>query len=104
MAKWYGTIGFVESKEVSPGVWDDEVTERKYFGEVNRSRRMYQAADQINDNLNISNEFSIVSDPYVDEHIHSMKYLEFKGTRWKITNVEDQYPKLILTVGGVYNG
>lgn len=104
MAKWYGTIGYVETEEVDPGVWKEQVTERKYSGDVNRNKRMLQTADQLNDNINISNEFSIVSDPYANEHFHSMRYIEFMGAKWKITNVEVQYPRLILTAGGVYNG
>lgn len=104
MAKWYGKIGYAETVEVKPGVWQEQITERKYFGDVNRNKRMLQTADQLNDNINVSNEFSIVSDPYANEHFHSMRYIEFMGTRWKISTVDVQYPRLILTVGGVYNG
>ena len=104
MAKWYGKIGYVETVEVKPGVWQEQITERNYFSDVNRNKRMLQTADQLNDNVNVSNEFSIVSDPYATEHFHSMRYREFMGTKWKISTVDVQYPRLILTVGGIYNG
>jgi hypothetical protein len=54
--------------------------------------------------LAINNQISIVADPFANQNFHSMKYVEFMGTRWKITNVDVQYPRLILTMGGVYNG
>lgn len=104
MAKWCGKIGYAETIETKPGVWQEQIAERTHYGDVNRNKRMLQTVDQLNDNINIANEFSIVHDPYALEHFHSMKYIEFMGTRWKISTVEVQYPRLILTVGGVYNG
>lgn len=104
MAKWYGVIGYIETVETTPGVYEEVATERKYYGDLTRNSRRLQTANQVNDNVNISNELSIVADPYANAHFHTMRYAEFKGTRWKITNVEVQYPRLILTLGGVYNG
>lgn len=105
MAKWCGKIGYAETIETKPGVWQEQITERTHYGDVTRNKRMLQTTDQLNDNINIANEFSIVRDPYALEHFHSMKYIEFMGTRWKISTVDaSQYPRLILTVGGVYNG
>lgn len=104
MAKFYGVIGFAETEVTSPGVWKERITERNYYGDLVRNTRRLQTTDQINDNINIANEISIVSDPYANEHFHAMRYAEFQGAKWKITNVQVQYPRLILTVGGVYNG
>ena len=58
----------------------------------------------MNDNVNLANELSIVADPYANEHFFAMRYVELMGAKWKITNVDVQYPRLILTIGGVYNG
>lgn len=104
MAKFYGKVGYAEMKETSRDVWEEVIIERDYFGDMGRNTFRLQSADQLNDNVNISNEISIVSDPYANENFHSMRYVEFMGTKWKITNVEVKYPRLILTVGGVYNG
>ena len=105
MAKWYGTVGYIETKETSPGVWKPEVTERKYFGDVLRnSSRWSASSDSTNDDLNISNQISIVADPFAYRNFHSIKYVEFMGANWKIANVEVHRPRLILTIGGVYNG
>lgn len=103
MAKFYGSIGYAETVETSPGVWKEQITKREYFGELVRNTRKLQTADQVNDNININNEVSIVADPYAISNFHSMRYAEFMGTKWKISNVEVKYPRLILVLGGVYN-
>ena len=104
MAKFYGPIGYAVTEETAPGVWDEKITERMYYGELVRNTRKLQSADQLNDNINVANEISIVADPFANENFHSMRYVEFMGARWKVTSVEVQYPRLILTMGGVYNG
>lgn len=103
MAKWYGEIGYAETVQTKPGVWEEQITKRNYYGEVIRNTRRLQSANQLNDNINVSNEISIVADPFAYQNFHSMRYVEFMGTKWKITNVEVQYPRLILELGGVYN-
>lgn len=102
--KWYGAIGYADSVEKEPGVWVDKIIERKYAGDLSRNTRRLQSSEQLNDNINVANEISIVADPYAYRNFHLMKYVEFMGIRWTISNVEVQYPRLILTTGGVYNG
>lgn len=104
MAKFYGEIGYIETVETEPGIFEEQVIKRNYSGDLLRNSRRLQTTDQINDNINISNELSIVADPYANDHFHNMRYAMFNGTAWKITNVEVQYPRLILTLGGVYHG
>ena len=105
MAKFYGEIGYVETSEIRPGVWQDQPVERKYRGDVTRNIRKYDAAsDRVNDNLNLNNMLSIVADAYANQHFFAMKYIKWMGAYWTITNVEVQRPRLILTIGGVYNG
>lgn len=105
MAKWYGEIGYAEMVETSPGVWTERITKRNYFGDVVRnSSRWSTSSDSTNDDLNIDNQISIVADPFAYQNFHKMKYIAFMGAKWKITKVEPQHPRLILSVGGVYNG
>lgn len=103
MAKFYGVIGYAETAETVPGVWSEEIIEREYYGDLIRNTRRLQVSDSINDNVNVANEISIIADPYANRNFHSMRYIEFMGTKWKISNVEVRYPRLILTIGGVYN-
>lgn len=104
MAKYYGAIGYSETVEKVPGVWEEQIVEHNYYGEFVRNTSKFQTANQVNDNINVSNEISIIADPYANENFHAMRYIEFMGTKWKITSVEVKYPRLILTIGGVYNG
>lgn len=105
MAKWYGVIGYAETVETKPGVWTEQITEREYYGDLIRNTRRLQTADQLNDNIAISNDISIVADPYAYNNFHSMRYAKFMGVAWKITNVDaSQRPRLLLTLGGEYNG
>lgn len=104
MAKFYGPIGYAETVETKPGVWEEKITERMYFGDLVRNTRRLQDSGMLNDNINVANEISIVADPFANENFHSMRYVEFMGAKWKISNVEVQYPRLILSIGGEYNG
>ena len=104
MAKFYGNIGFAETVETEPGVWVEEMTVRPYYGELVRNTRRLENSGGVNDNVNISNDISIIADPYANHNFHSIRYIEFMGAKWKVSNIEVQYPRLILTIGGVYNG
>lgn len=103
MAKYHGKIGFGVSSEIRPGVWKDTIVEKTYYGDILQNYVRNENAQQVNDNLNISNRFSILSDPFAVQNFHSIKYLEYIGVKWKVTTVDVQYPRLILSVGGVYN-
>lgn len=104
MAKFYGPVGFAEPEEMNPGVYIDHIVERKYYGDFIKNAIRVQSSNQVNDNIVIANKISIVADPYANEKFHAMRYVEYMGTKWKITDVEVQYPRLILTMGGVWNG
>ena len=104
MAKFYGVIGYVKTVEVEPGVWvDNQVIEHNYYGDITRPISRNQPSGGVNDDINISNVISIVADPFANENCQYMKYVVMMGTKWKITKVGVQYPRLLLTVGGVYN-
>lgn len=104
MAKFFGTIGFAETVETRPGVWEEDIKEHGYYGDLTRNTRRLESSGGVNDNVNVANNISIVADPYAIQNFHAMRFVEFMGTRWKITNVEVQYPRLILTIGDEYNG
>ena len=104
MAKFYGVIGYVNTVETEPGVWEEQLVERSYYGDLVRNTSKFQTSGGVNDDINISNEISIVADPYAIQNFSSMRYVEFMGSNLKITNVEVRYPRLVLSVGGVYNG
>lgn len=102
--KFYGAIGFATTKETTPGVWEEVITEQSYYGDVTRNTRKLQNSEGLNDDINIGNDISIVANPYILSNMYAMRYVVFQGAKWKITNVEVQYPRLILSIGGLYNG
>lgn len=104
MAKFVGAIGFSESVETEPGIWEDKIVERVYSGDLFRNVHVNQSSGSVNDNINLSNEISIIADPFAEKNFQTMRYVVFAGNKWKITNINVQYPRLKLTVGGVYNG
>ena len=102
MAKFYGEIGFAVTEETSPGIYTEKIETRNYYGELIRNTRRLQTSDKLNDDINIANEISIISDPYANQNFHSIRYVEFMGSKWKVSSVEVSYPRLILTLGGLY--
>lgn len=105
MAKFTGKVGYgTTSVETAPGVWNDVIVEREYYGDILRNTLRLQSGESVNDDLSVSNSISIVADAYAYEHFFAIRYVEWAGTRWKISNVEVQRPRLLLRLGGVYNG
>ena len=104
MAKYYGNVGFAETVETKPGVWESRIVERPYYGDEVRNTRKLQPSGGVNDNLNIAVNLSIVADPYANLNMYMMRYATYKGAKWKITDVEPQFPRLLLTLGGLWNG
>ena len=104
MERYYGPIGFELTKETVPGVWKPDIVERNYYGNVLRNSRRLSSTDKVIDDVTISNEISILADAFAYQNFHLIRYAEYMGTKWKISNIEVQRPRLILTLGGVYNG
>lgn len=104
MAKFYGQVGYAETLETRPGIHEEVVTERNYFGDVIRNTRKLEAGESINDNVVVNNNLSIVADSYAYQRFFAIRYVKWAGALWKVTSVEVQSPRLLLTIGGVYNG
>ncbi len=105
MSKWSGKIGFAISGETEPGIWEDTIVEVPYRGDMNSDRWRRQNSGGVNDNITLSSTISVVANPYAYEHCSSIVYVEIRGEKWKVTDVDSATPpRLILTVGGVYNG
>ena len=104
MGKYFGAIGYAETLETSPGVWEEVIVEHKYYGDVLRNNRKLEKGDSLNDDVNVNNQISIVADAFAYENFFSIRYIKWMGASWKVEKVEVQRPRLILTLGGVYNG
>lgn len=106
MGKFYGVIGFGVSQEVDGyGKWDQpDIVERKYHGDILLNSRSWQSTENLNDDLVITNQFSIVADSYAYKHFGDIRYIKWMGNLWKVNRVEVSRPRLTLSIGGVYNG
>ena len=106
MAKFSGNIGFVKNAETyeGSGVWIEEIIEKPYRGDVVNDVIKWQDSSKVNENLNISNKFSIVADTFAMQNIGNMRYVDYCGTKWKIMTVDINRPRIIIYLGGLYNG
>ena len=105
MAKYYGNIGFLITEETSPGVWEETFVVHSYAGDILRSSSQQSpSSDKLNDDITIKNRISIVADPFAIGNFYNIRYVEWLGNKWKVTDVDVEYPRLILSIGGVYNG
>lgn len=104
MAKFHGKIGYAQTVETAPGVYQEELTERLYYGDITRASRTLREGEQVNPNLSLGNSISIVADSFAKDNFADMRYVEWAGGRWNVSDVEIQHPRLILRLGEVYNG
>ena len=104
MAKFRGVIGYAENVLTAPGVYSDVITERKAYGDILRNTRQLHEGEHLNDDLSVSNSISIVADAYANQHFFAIRFVEWAGALWKVSDVEVQSPRLILRLGGVYDG
>lgn len=102
MPRYYGRVGYGTMEEVSPGVYEDVIVERVYYGDVIRTSRKLDPSDKVNSDISVNNQISIVADAYAFEHFFDIKYIEWSGALWKVPTVEVQRPRLVLWIGEVY--
>lgn len=104
MARFAGKVGFGETVNRGNGVWEDVMSERPYYGDVVRNRTAFDGSEKVNEDLRISHSISIVADAFAVDHMFAIRYVQWAGSRWIVTAVEIQRPRLLLQLGGVYNG
>lgn len=103
--RFYGKVGYASSTtETAPGIWGSTITEVHYYGDILRNTRRLEENAKVNDDIVVNNSISIMADAYAVENFLSMRYVEWNGVLWTVTNVEVQGPRLVLTLGGSYNG
>ena len=104
MAKYCGKVGFMTTVETARGVFQEGIEERTYYGDILRnSRRWSPQSTTIIDDIQIENQISIVADKFAEEHLGYMRYVTFSGSKYKITSASIEYPRITLTLGGLYN-
>lgn len=105
MARFYGVVGYAEAAVEDPaGVWTEPIVEKTYSGDVIRNTRKLDGSEKVNADISVGNSISIVADAYAGEHFFAIRYVSWAGTLWTVSDVEVQSPRLLLRLGGVYNG
>lgn len=104
MARYFGSVGYVEDVETAPSVYKSQVTERPYYGDEIIVNRRLEKGEGVNDNVEIGNQFSILADAYAYEHFFAIRYITWMGKRWKVTKATVQRPRVVLDIGGLWNG
>jgi len=104
MARFSGNIGFGADQVVSPGVHDEVITTRFYKGTVERDSRTFRADAEVVGEVSVSHSISIIADEYAIAHLQDVRFVEWDGGFWVVTSRELSRPRLILGLGGVYNG
>lgn len=104
MARFSGTLGFAQTVETTPGVWEDVVQERSYKGDVLQNFKRFEQGNDAHDGVRLTNQISILADPYAFENMNALRYVKLNGLYWEIQSIEINRPRIDLMLGGVYNG
>lgn len=103
MGKLICNIGFGINQEVEPDIHDDDIIERQYRGEILRNARRFEQMDSLSGGVQINNQLSLLGDSFLFEHLTDIRYVTHRNQRWTAT-IEEQYPRITVTLGGLYNG
>lgn len=102
--KYYGNIGFSETVQTEQDIWETQIREYPYAGDINRVSTSWKTSDHINDDLTVSMEISFIGDVHALQNFANIRYAVWRGTKWRVTNITEEHPRIVLTLGGEYNG
>lgn len=104
MNQFRGKIGFSIPVNKGHGIYDNSVVERTYRGDILSQSRKLDAGTNINDNIDMNIRLSILSDDFLNVHLSQITYVHYMGGVWKVKSIEPSRPRIVLALGGVYNG
>ena len=104
MAKFHGKVGYAQTVETAPGVHTETFVEYDYVGDVQRDAKRWVDGSKVNTDLQFSTRISIIVNDVASVNLPLMRYVRWQGACWQITSFEVAHPRIILTLGGVYNG
>lgn len=103
--KWMGTVAYDEQvlSEVEPDVWESTPKTVQYFGDVLKNNKTNQGSDSsTNGDISVNNQISVLADPYLMNNFYKILWVTFGGAKWKVSSVDVQPPRLVLTLGSLY--
>lgn len=106
MNRFYGVVGYIQQVEDPPDSdkWKEVTTTREYFGEIVKENRRWEPGDSTIDNLTVTNKIRILADDFAFQNCSAIRFVRWMGCDWKVVNAEVDHPRIVLSLGGVYNG
>lgn len=104
MAKYAGLVGYVTQEQTAPSVWSPVEYPKRMKGDIIRQSSSTQNDDKINSDLTLNHRVSLIGDAYAFSSYFNIKWIEIDGRKWEVTSVEVQRPRIIVTLGGPWNG
>lgn len=101
--KYYGAIGFSQTVQTGTDLWETQIVEHMYSGDIERVSTGWKTTEHLNDDRTISMEISFVSDIFALNNFNNIRYAVWRGVKWKVTNISESPPRVTLTLGGEYN-
>lgn len=105
MPRFYGAVGYSHTVESVPGVAENVIVEKDYYGDVLGNMGRLVDTENLNPDLAFQGQISILADPYAFAHFTQIKYVTWMGVRWKPSTIDaTRPPRIVMRLGVVYNG
>lgn len=104
MARFSGLVGYVTEEETVPGVWGPVEKTRMMKGDVIHQVSRYDKGEKVNDDIVLNHRISLIGDSYSFGNYYNLKWVKMGTIKWKVTSIEIKRPRLIVSLGGVWNG
>lgn len=96
-------VGFGSNQELEPGIYDDVLEEKTYYGEILENRRSFDQGTTLSGDVKITNQFSIMGNTYLFDNLEKIRYVRYRNQLWTVT-VDEGYPRVTFNLGGLYHG
>lgn len=104
MARFAGLVGYVTQEEKVPDVWSPTENPRVMKGDIIRQSSSVQNDNKVNSDISLGHRISLIGDAYAFDNYYNIKWVNIDGYKWEVISVEIQRPRIIVSLGGKYNG
>ena len=101
--KCSGKIGYARAEETSPGIYQEIIVEKQYYGDIVRNSTQILDSNTINSSIKLNNSISVLCNNYISDNLGCVRYMTFKKSKWKISSIEIKDNRIIFTLGDLYN-
>lgn len=101
--KWAGVVAYERKVETRPSIFEEEIIEVSYTGDIEQHSSRRDSGNRINADIVVSNVLSIVADPMAMTNFMHIAYVTYMGAKWAVSSAVLDYPRIRITLGGLYN-